>query len=211
MALLPKNQRDQAMVLVTVLALGVVGAYWNWVWQPKHSELAQLALRVDSLEARNAKARAQLAKGNVSELQVEAERHAQQLEVIRQLVPTANELPALLEEVSNAARRQGLDISAVEPQPVEEGELFDTYRYRLAVTGSYHALAAFLANVGSLSRIVTATNLTLTPVTNPNATVVKLLPPGAAALETKFEIQAFVLRNRPASQDAKRRPAGGKS
>jgi type IV pilus assembly protein PilO len=199
------------MVLLAVLALGLVGAYWNWVWQPRRLELAQLAQRVDTLEARNARARAQLAKGNISELQAEADRYEQELAVIRQLVPTANELPALLEEVSNAARRQGLDLSAVEPQPVEEGELFDTYRYRVAVTGSYHSLAAFIANVGSLPRIVTTTNLALAPVTNPNATVVKLLPPGAAALETKFDIEAFVLRSRPTSKDIKRKSAEGKS
>ena len=44
------------------------------------------------------------------------------VEVMRRLVPTGNEVPALLEQVSNAARRAGLDISSVEPQPVIAGE-----------------------------------------------------------------------------------------
>jgi type IV pilus assembly protein PilO len=122
---------------------------------------------------------------------------------MRQLVPTGNELPALLEQVSTAARREGLDISTVEPQPVVEGDQFDTYRYKIAVTGGYHALGEFLSNVGSLTRIVAPINLTLAPATNPNVTAVKLRPAGTAAIESKFEIQTYVVRTAPQAHGGK--------
>ena len=67
---------------------------------------------------------------------------------MRQLVPTANEVPALLEQVSTAARQTGLDISGVTPLGVIPGDVFDTYRYRVGVTGSYHRISQFLNNVG---------------------------------------------------------------
>ena len=118
MALLPTNQRDQGMVLVCFLAVALAGSYWNWVWSPKNETLSALEQRVDTLEVRNDSARADLARGTVSELQAEADRLARDLEVMRLLVPVSNELPALLEQVSTAARREGLDLSAVEPQPV---------------------------------------------------------------------------------------------
>lgn len=203
MALLPKSKRDQYMVLVCVIAVAIAGLYWNYVWTPKKVELATLQERVDTLEVRNNSARAEMSKGTVAALVAEAEQYARDLEVMRQLVPTGNELPALLEQVSTAARREGLDISAVEPQPVVEGEQFDTYRYRIAVTGGFHALGEFLANVGSLTRIVAPVNLSLGPAANPNATAVKLTKAGTAAIDSKFEIQTYVIRTAPPAQGGK--------
>jgi type IV pilus assembly protein PilO len=205
MALLPKYLREQAMILVCVLAVALAGAYWHWVWSPKRDTLALLATRVDSLEAGNTRIRQEMAKGTIAQLSAEAERFARDLDIMRQLVPTGNELPALLEQVSTAARREGLDISAVEPQPVVEGAQFDTYRYKIAVTGGFHALGEFLTNVGSLTRIVAPINLSLAPAANPNVTAVKLRPAGTAAIDSRFEIQTYVIRTapKPAAQGGK--------
>lgn len=193
MAFPPKSQREQVMLLVSIVAFALAGLYWNYVYTPKGEEVAILAQRVDTLESRNQRARGELAKGNVEKLKAEAERSARDLEVMRQLVPTGNEVPALLEQVSTAARRAGLDIATVEPEPVVEGDQFDTYRYRLAVNGDYHAVAKFLANVGSLTRIIAPVNLTLVTATNPNA-LSRRRPDDSAALDSKFEIQTYVAR-----------------
>lgn len=193
MAFPPKSQREQVMTLVTIVSLSLIALYWNFVYSPKSVELTTLAARVDTLDAQNNAARAQLSKGNVEQLKQEAERSAKDLEVMRQLVPTGNEVPALLEQVSTAARRVGLDLSTVEPEPVIEGEQFDTYRYKITVNGGYHAVAEFLTNVGSLTRIIAPVNLSLAPTQNStNGTMPR--PTGASALATKFEIQTYVAR-----------------
>ena len=62
------------------------------------------------------------------------------LAVMRQLVPTTNEVPALLEQVSTAARRAGLDLPDVAPAGPQPGEQFDTYKYKVGVLGGYHEL-----------------------------------------------------------------------
>jgi type IV pilus assembly protein PilO len=199
MALMPKNQRDQAMVLVTVVAVALIGLFWVYVYSPKSVELATLQARVDTLEVRNDKAKAELAKGKVDVLKAEAEQFQRDLEVMRQLVPTGNEVPSLLEQVSTAARRVGLDISTVEPQPVIEGDQFDTYRYKLAVTGGYHALGQFLSNVGSLTRIVAPVNLALAP----RANVTKSKDVIGSALDAKFEVQTYVTKTARPSKGGK--------
>jgi type IV pilus assembly protein PilO len=194
MAFPPKTQREQAMLLVGMIAIGLVAAYWNFVYKPKAAELVVLQERVDTLESRNARAKVELASGSVDQLRAEAELLAKDLEVMRQLVPTGNEVPALLEQVSTAARRVGLDLATVQPKPVIEGEQFDTYSYDISVTGGYHAIAKFLSNVGSLTRIVAPMNLSLAAATNPKATAVQRRPEGASALDTKLEIQTYVVR-----------------
>ena len=79
---------------------------------------------------------------------------------------------------------------------------------KVSVTGGYHALAEFLTNVGSLTRIVTPVNLTLALSNNKNANAVKLAPAGTAAIESRFEIQTYVIRTTPAPAPAAQ---GGKS
>ena len=203
MALLPKKQRDQAMVLVCIVAAALGGLYYMYVWSPKRTELAALSVRVDSLELANTRARTEIAKGTADQLQAEAEQYGRDLEIMRTLVPTGNELPGLLEQVSTSARRAGLDLSAVEPQPVVEGEQFDTYKYKIAVTGGFHALGEFLSNVGSLTRIVAPINLSLAPAANAAMSAVKLRPVGSAAIDSKFEIQTYVIRAAPNARGGK--------
>ena len=122
---------------------------------------------------------------------------------MRLLVPTGNELPSLIEQVSTAARREGLDIASLEPQPIVHGETFDTYKYKISVTGGYHALAEFMTNVGSLTRIVTPVNIGLALSTNQNANAVKLAPEGTAPVESRFEIQTYVIRTAPTAPGGK--------
>ena len=196
MALLPKTQRDQAMVLVCIVAAVLIGVYWMYVYAPRSVELTTLSTRVDSLESKNRKAKRELATGHVDALKAEAEQFQRDLEVMRQLVPTGNQVPALLEQVSTAARRVGLDIATIEPQPVIEGDQFDTYRYRLAVTGGYHALGEFLSNVGSLTRIIAPVNLSLA---NAPARGKSL----ATALNARFEVQTYVTKSARAARGGK--------
>jgi type IV pilus assembly protein PilO len=198
MALLPKNQRDQVMVLLVIVAVALIGLYYAYVYSPKADVLADLQTHVDSLDMSNQRAKAELAKGNVEQLRAEAAKLQENLEVMRQLVPTSNEVPALLEQVSTAARRVGLDLATVKPQPVIEGEQFDTYRYQVAVIGDYHALGEFLANVGSLTRIVAPVNLALSPFGGGAADQrKKALKNNNSVLDSRFELQTYVTKTAP--------------
>jgi len=122
---------------------------------------------------------------------------------MRQLVPTSNEVPALLEQVSTAARRVDLDINTVTPEPVLQGEQFDTYRYKLTVIGGYHELAEFLTNVGSLTRIVAPVNIELHPSSG-NELATSRAKTGQAMLTSKFEIQTYVAKQGGTEDDMPR-------
>ncbi len=195
MALLPTDPKARNYVFGGLLAVMAAGAYYQLLYTPHREELAAIEEHVDALAAANHKAEAELAKGNVGELRAEAARFRENLELMRQLVPTSNEVPALLEQVSTAARRVGLDIGAVEPEPVIEGDQFDTYRYRITVLGDYHAVGEFLTNVGSLTRIIAPVNLRLQPAEQISG---RARPrPGQSQLNSQIEIQTYVARTAP--------------
>lgn len=191
MAILPTNRRDQILGGIGIAAIALVVVYYMYVWDPKRGELNASQLRLDSLQVINQRAKAELAQGKTTELKVEAERLSQDLAVMRLLVPTSNEVPALLDQVSSAARRVGLDIADVQPLASLAGDQYEAYKYRLSVRGAYHQIALLLTNIGTLQRIVSPINLTLAaaPV-DPRAAK----KDRSQNLEARFEIQTYVAR-----------------
>jgi type IV pilus assembly protein PilO len=199
------SKRDQILVAVSVLTVGVAAAYAYFMYLPKREDLAAIQEHVEALDKRNGQARADIANGSLQKLRMEAEQYAAELVVLRQVVPTTNEVPALLENVSTAARRVGLDLSSVEPMPVLVGEQFDTYRYKLSVTGGYHAIASFLTNVGSLNRIIAPVALTLKPLSPSDQKKIRIQKKGESLLDSDFQIQTYIAHAPPDPAEA---PAG---
>lgn len=161
MALLPTNQRDQAKLGISIIAVMLAVVYYLYPHSQRETQLAEDTMRLDSLVAANTRAQREMKTGSLDQLKAQAAENRATLTVMRRLVPTDNEVPALLEEVSTAARRAGLDVGGVVPDAVIPGAQFDTYRYKVTMIGGYHQLGEFLANVGSLARIVAPVNFQL--------------------------------------------------
>jgi type IV pilus assembly protein PilO len=190
------TKREQMWGGIGIAAILLLGAYWYFLYRPKSAELAVTQAHVDSLEKKNQQAKADIATGSLQKLRAQSAEYEQSLKVMRQLVPRSNEVPALLEDISTAARRVGLDLATVEPMPVLPGEQFDTYRYKLAVTGGYHPVGQFLSNVGSLNRIIAP--VTMAIKLHPIADKTKArLKKGESLVDTEFQVQTYVVRTVP--------------
>ena len=190
------TKREQMWGGIGIAAIVLLGMYWYFLYKPKSAELAVTQAHVDSLEKKNQQARADIATGSLQKLRAQSMEYEQSLKVMRQLVPRSNEVPALLEDISTAARRVGLDLATVEPMPVLPGEQFDTYRYKLAVTGGYHPVGQFLSNVGSLNRIIAPVSMAIK--LHPIADKTKArLKKGESLVDTEFQVQTYVVRTVP--------------
>lgn len=181
-----------------MLAFGLVGAYWYFVYDPKTADIDKLSAHVEALNLQNQQAKSQLANGSVAAIRAEAAAYRENLDVMRTLVPAGNEVPALLEQVSTAARRAKLDIAGVEPEPLIEGEMFDTYRYKVKLNGSYHQVGEVLSNIGSLNRIIAPLNLNLGINQNLRGSTAN-----RQVLSAVFEIQTYVVRTVPRAKPKK--------
>ena len=191
MALLPQNPRSQKLLVVALLSVGLAAVYQQLVWTPKNKDLTTIAVRLDTLDSLNKLAKSEVAKGTATKMKQEADTYARELAELRHLVPMENEVPALLESISTAARHAGLELSDVQPDGIVDGDQFNTYKYKLGVTGAYHQVGEFLASVGSLSRIVAPINLTLTPTARVGERKPKK---NEQFLDARFQIQTYVAR-----------------
>ena len=189
-----RSERDKVLSLVIIAAIASVYAFYTFRWTPVNQTLQAAQEHVDSLDAWNRKAQNEMSKNSEKALLQQTARSAQSLQVMRQLVPTGNEVPTLLEQVSTAARRVGLDVSDIQPQPVVPGDQFDTYRYSLKILGDYHSVAEFLTNVGSLTRIITPVNVKLLPPANPQFAAKLKRRKDDSIIQANFDIQTYVAK-----------------
>ena len=189
---------EQKWVAIGALAVALLGVYWYFLYRPKAAEMTVTAAHVDSLDKKNQQAKADIAQGSLQKLKAQSTEYEQSLKIMRQLVPRSNEVPALLEDISTAARRVGLDLASVEPMPVLPGEQFDTYRYKLGVIGGYHPVGQFLSNVGSLNRIIAPVTMAIKvhPVADKTKARIKK---GESLIDTEFQVQTYVARSTPYS------------
>src|SRR5437867_189362 len=161
MALLPQDRQSQVMMLITLGMLALGYAFWNYWAKPTGEEIAATQAEIKSMEDVIAQAKADLASGTVEDLRRKVEEYSALLAVMRRLVPEKNEVPALIDDISTKAKVRGVTIGRIEPQPVEPGPPFDTYRYRLEIIGHYDQLGEFLSDIASLPRIIVPQDVVL--------------------------------------------------
>lgn len=73
-------------------------------------------------------------------------------------LPTDTEVPGLLEDITDKAVGNGLEITKIQLQPEVAKEFYIELPISVIVKGSYHDLAGFVSGIAGLPRIVTLHN-----------------------------------------------------
>ena len=81
-------------------------------------------------------------------------------------LPSKAEMDALLSDINQAGLGRSLQFELFRPGQVAVKEYYAELPITLKVTGTYHDIGLFAADIANLSRIVTLNNLSLTPVQN---------------------------------------------
>ncbi|MCK6425670.1 MAG: type 4a pilus biogenesis protein PilO [Burkholderiaceae bacterium] len=191
--LLPKI----AAWLVAAVVMVVIG--WFGIVSPATEELAAEEAR--ELELKD-QYRAKLAQAiNLDELRkqkLQVQEYVTQLE--RQL-PGKAEMDALLSDINQAGLGRGLQFELFRPGQVIVRDYYAELPIAVRVTGRYHDMGAFAADIANLSRIVTLHNLTITTAGNPNPA--GLLSMEATARTYRYLDQAEIEERRNAEAKAR--------
>ena len=147
----PMLPKLASFVFVVILVIGL-----GWV--------ALLSSQSDALEAEQ-EYRDKVGQAvNLAELRkqrIQVEEYVKQLE--KQL-PGKAEMDALLSDINQAGLGRGLDFELFRPGQVSVKDYYAELPISIRVTGRFHDVGAFTADIANLSRIVTLHNLVIANV-----------------------------------------------
>ncbi len=163
MALLPQDPAKQKRIAIGLVPLLLAFAFYYFVHAPKKEELTGMQTRLESLEQKNATARAIVAQNGGEDLQQRLALYQANMEQLEQLIPNRAEVPELLRAITVEAQRNNVELVSMSPSGEQAGTYYMRQRYDLAVRGGYHEIGSFMSVLGSLPRIVTATEMAVSP------------------------------------------------
>ena len=77
-------------------------------------------------------------------------------------LPSATEVPGLLEDITNKGLLNGLNVSSIDLKNEQAREFYVELPISIKATGSYHDLGAFISGMAGLPRIVTLHDFNIT-------------------------------------------------
>ncbi len=188
MALLPSDPKQQKAVFVMAGALVAFYAFWSFVHSGRVEVLEVERERLENLSTQNEVARVQSLRGG-AEMQARAEEYDRHVRRLEELIPESEEVTSLVNSITFAARRMGLELIDVLPQPDEPGQHYTRQSYALEVVGDYHDVGRFMAEIASLERIIQPTRVTIASYDQSAAR----LGDFEAPIQVSFDIATYIL------------------
>jgi type IV pilus assembly protein PilO len=100
---------------------------------------------------------------NLDALKKQREQVQQYVTQLEKQLPSKAEMDALLSDINQAGLGRSLNFELFRPGQVSVKEYYAELPIAVRVTGRFHDIGAFAADIANLSRIVTLNNLSLTP------------------------------------------------
>lgn len=143
------------------LAAVCVAIFWYFLLSDKQVELTteqqkELSLR-DEFKVKLTKA------VSLEALKKQREQVQQYVTQLEKQLPSKSEMDALLSDINQAGIGRSLQFELFRPGQVAAKEYYAELPIAVRVTGRYHDIGAFAADIANLSRIVTINNMSVVP------------------------------------------------
>src|SRR5215510_8831175 len=187
-----KSPGAQKLLLAILLAGGAVDVYFGthllpWTFPSGSEQIAEMKSQYEQKSAELARARASVA--DLPRFEAEYEQLHQRWEMASELLPTERQLPTLLRKITLAGQQTGITFTMFRPGSVQPSDYHTEMPISVSVSGDYHSVGSFLAELANMRRIVTVTNLKLT-TNNKND--------GTGSTVAEFTASAYSLNTTPA-------------
>ncbi len=153
---LPRN------LLFVAVCVAVVAALW-FAWL-KNSDEELIAEKEREVQLREDYRKKLVQAVNLDALRKQLEQVQQYVTQLEKQLPSKAEMDALLSDINQAGLGRSLQFELFRPGQVSVKEYYAELPIAVRVTGTYHDIGLFAADIANLSRIVTLNNLTLTPM-----------------------------------------------
>jgi type IV pilus assembly protein PilO len=148
----------RAAVWLGVFVLCLAGGYFYVI--------ADLRVKLSGVEAKEIQLKQDFEKkafkaAKLIPLKKQMEEMEESFGILLSQLPVDTEVPGLLEDMTEKAVSNGLEISSIQLQAERVQEFYVELPIAIKVSGSYHDLAAFVSGIAGLPRIVTLHDYTI--------------------------------------------------
>lgn len=182
--------------LCLLLAIAVIAALWFLWLQGSDEELK--AAQAKEVTFREDYKKKLVQAVNLDTLKKQREQVQQYVTQLEKQLPSKAEIDALLSDVNQAGLGRSLQFESFRPGTVAVKEYYAELPIALKITGKYHDIGSFAADIANLSRIVTLNNLSITPIKD-----------GGLSLESTARTYRYLDPEEIKTQRAAAVPAGG--
>lgn len=154
----PALPRNSLLILTGVLV--IVALWFAWLTGSEaelETEKASETKLRDDYKVKLTKA------VNLEVLKKQREQVQQYVTQLEKQLPSKAEMDALLSDINQAGLGRSLQFDLFRPGQIAVKDYYAELPISIRVTGRYHDMGAFAADIANLSRIVTLNNLNLTP------------------------------------------------
>jgi type IV pilus assembly protein PilO len=153
----PKSTKILYLVITLILPLAI---FYNFYYTPKKEKEKNLVQTIESLDKEILKYE-QIAKKE-KELEFIVKERRKFLEESQMVLPTEKEIPILLNNIAQLAKKRGLKVLQFVPKPEIQKNYYNEIPIELSFTGSFNNTFAFLNDVENLERLVNLISVEIT-------------------------------------------------
>jgi type IV pilus assembly protein PilO len=149
-------------LLFVVVCGAVIAALWfAWLKSVDEEYLTEQAREVTLRDEYRKKL---VQAVNLDALKKQLEQVQQYVSQLEKQLPSKAEMDALLSDINQAGLGRSLQFELFRPGQVSVKEYYAELPISIKVTGGYHDIGLFAADIANLSRIVTLNNLSISPI-----------------------------------------------
>ena len=191
-----KSPAVQKLLLAILLAGGALGVYFftnllPWTFPQGSLKISELKAQYEQKSAELARARASVA--DLPRFEAEYDQLHQRWELASELLPTERQLPTLLRKITLAGQQTGITFTLFRPASMRPSDYHTEMPIAVSVSGDFHSVGSFLAELANMRRIVTVSNLKLTTNSKND---------GTGSTVAEFTASAYSLNTAPAATTA---------
>jgi len=190
-----KNPAVQKTVLSVLLSGGLLAVFFFTHFLPfgyPNQQDRLNALKTDYERKSTELARARTTVADLPRFESEYEQLHDRWQLAAELLPTDRQLGSLLRKITLAGQETGVQFVRFRPSPPKTDTYYTEMPVQIAVSGGYHQIGSFLAELANMRRIVTVADMRLktNPAmsTNPLATTAIELTASAYSLNTSSTV-----------------------
>lgn len=149
-------------VMGIIFLIAAVAMVYFLVWKDKKPELDTARVEeqtlLGTLEQKAKKA------ANLDAYKAQLTEMEQSFGAMLRKLPNQTEVPSLLTDISQQGAGAGLDQKLFQPGPQINKDFYAELPIKMRLTGSYHAIGAFVSGIAALPRIVTLHDVAIAPL-----------------------------------------------